>query len=534
METENTAMVNEGLPVAKKPPLLELTKRDTVFAVCALALTVFFSLFGLFDGVSLGYSLSSTAMLVMFFAYFAKDAKFSASAVVCGLLALASGAIRLCTTNGSVRFFGTVVGLLLSLVCFDGLVNGAAKGNRRTAGIFYSAVSTLGNVGLSVRSLFVGGTGKKRFGKALVGLLCAVPVLVVIIPLLISSDDAFRGMMSKIFSNTFSSFAKTIFGVLVCPFVISYGLSLKFGRVTERKKGRFAGVENVYLISFLSAISVCYLLYLFSQLAYFFSAFRGFLPDGEITYAQYARKGFFEMCVIAAINLLIVFVALLLAKKNGGKVCHAIKAIATFISVFSLIIIATAISKMVLYIGTYGMTVLRITTSAFMLFLSIVFISVILRIYLEKINVVKTALITAGCIVLTLGIANVNAVCARYNYESYKSGKLDRIDVQAMYNLGCEGVPYVVRLASDDDATVADKAERYLVQAYSYKYFDDVEDAEDFTVEALKSRRKDRGFAYFNLPKAAAYRSLYAYAEENPWFAEIYLDNFVEEDQLFF
>lgn len=517
----------------EKTPFL-LVKRDVAFATGALAVGLFTTLFGIFSGFALGYLLSSTLTIILFTVYFAKGAKFRFSPMICGLLALAHGAIFVCTTNNSVRFFGVIIGFLLSLVCFDGFVNGTVKGNRQTFGIFYSAASTIGNMGLALKSLFAGNTkNKKTIGKVFTGLICAVPVLIVVVPLLISSDDAFRGMMSNIFNNTFSFFLKTVFGALLTPFIISYGFSLKFGRAEKIKKSNFLGIENIYLISFLSAISVCYLLYLFSQLAYFFSAFKGFLPNGEITYAAYARKGFFEMCIIAVINLVIVFSALLLAKKEKDTVCRSIKAITTFISVFTLIIIATAISKMVLYIDTYGMTVLRVTTSAFMLFLSIVFISTILRIYLKKINIIKTALITAGSILVILGTVNVNAVCARYNYESYQTGKLNTIDIQQLYELEYEGIPYIIKLTSAKDVDLANEAQRYLAEAYLYDYFDNMIHAESFTAEELKANTKNKSFEHFNIPKAVAYESLYEYIESNPWFSSICQNYFQESEPIY-
>ena len=226
------------------------------------------------------------------------------------------------------------------------------------------------------------------------------------------------------------------------------------------------------------------------------------------------------MCVIAVINLIIVFLALLLAKKKKGKVCHSIKAIATFISLFTLIIIATAISKMVLYIDAYGMTVLRITTSAFMLFLSVVFISVILRIYIKKINIVKTALITAGFIILILGTVNVNGVCARYNYESYQTNRLKTIDTRALYNLGDEGIPYLIKLTEAEELDVAKDARRFLGRAYLFDYFDNMESVDGFTVEDLKANQRSKGFEYFNLPKARAYKCLYEYIESDPWIGQ--------------
>ncbi|MBQ8204133.1 MAG: DUF4173 domain-containing protein [Clostridia bacterium] len=512
---------NYNPPLYQPKPLFSLTKRDTVFAVCVVVACIFTAIFGIFGGFAFGYLLSVFLMSALFIIYLAKDGKASVLPILCGILAVLNSAVFICTTNGSVRFFSVVTSLLSALVFFDGFVNSSSKGNRETLGIFISAASTLENIDVAIKSLFSNENGsKKAIGKVLIGLLCALPVLAIVVPLLIASDDAFRGMMTNIFSNCISTILKTVFGVMLSVLVFTYGLSLKAGRVTKIKRGSFAGIENIYTISFLSTISVCYLLYLFSQLAYFFSAFKGFLPNGEITYAEYARKGFFEMCIIAVINLCLVFLALLLAKKENGKVCNTVKAITTFISVFTLLIIATAISKMVLYIDAYGMTVLRLTTSAFMLFLAITFISAILRIYTTKINIIKTALITAGCITLILGVTNVNAVCAKYNYEAYRLNKLETIDIEAIYDLGDEGIPYIVKLGASKDKDVAIEAQQYLAKAYLYDYFDNMESADFFLVEELRENQKDKGFERFSIPKSKAYDMLYKFIEKNPQFAD--------------
>lgn len=503
-------------------PLFELTKSDTVFSICAVIISIFTMIFGVFGGFEFGYMLSIVLMTALFIVYFAKSSKAHFFPIICGILSLGNSATFICTSNTSVRFFSVVVSFLLALVCFDGLINGTSKGNGGTLGIFYSAFSSVANIVASVKSLLSNGDNdKKAIAKALIGILCAVPVLIIVIPLLISSDYAFQGMMDNIFSNAFANIVKAIFGILLSIFVISYGFSLKKERVSKMKAVNITGLENAYTISFLSAISVCYLLYLFSQLAYFFSAFRGFLPFDHMTYSEYARKGFFEMCVIAVINLIIVFSALLFSKKHNGKVCHAIKAITTFISAFTMIIIATAISKMILYINEYGMTVLRLTTSAFMLFLAVVFISVILRIYTTKINIIKTALTTAGCILLVLGTCNVDTICAKYNYEGYMNNRLETIDVDALYSLGDEGIPYIVKLASCNRTDASYEAQEYLSRAYLYDYFDNMHGIENFTAEDLKQNRKTKSFEHFNLPEAKAYHSLYEFIEQNPDFSSI-------------
>ncbi len=499
--------------------LFPLGKGDIAFALCAVAVCVFTCICGLFGGMALGYLLSVVAFLVLFWCYFAKSGRVTPLSVVAALLVLGMGAVFLCTTNGSVRFFAGVLGFLLGLLGFDSLVRGKTIGNRQTLGGFYAAASSLDNLDIAVKSLFSNENGdKKAVGKVLIGLLCSLPVLAVVVPLLMSSDYAFRGLMDNLFSDALSTILKVAFGVMLAVPVTAYGFSLKYRRTATLKESRFTGIESVYLVSFLSVISLCYLLYLFSQLAYFFSAFRGFLPQGDITVSQYARKGFFEMCTIAVINLVLVLGTFLLAKKKEGKVSGAVKAVTTFIAGFTLVIIATAISKMVLYIDSFGMTVLRLTTSAFMVFLTVVFISVVLRIYLRRVNVVKTALFTAGLVVLVLGVGNVEAICARYNYEAYMHCQLETVDVQAMYELGDEGLPYVAKLTYCVDEAVSTPAKECLAEAYLYDYFEDMQTAEGITVEALRAREKNRGFTRFSLPRQAAYDTLYRYVQECPGF----------------
>lgn len=503
-------------------PLFELEKGDVSFAVFGLFSSIFAAVFGIFGGFALGYLISSVFMLMTVGIYLSRKGRIRFYAIICGIVALANAGVFITTTNVGVRFFAVVISFLLALVCYNGFTSEKIVGDRATIGIFYSAASTVGNVVLAVRSVFSKrGDNTKSFGKIMLGLACAIPVLIIVVPLLLSSDVAFSGMMKNIFGNSEDAIIvmfKALFGANISLLVIAYGFSLKAERFEKMKESKFKGIENVFVISFLSAISICYLLYLFSQLAYFFSAFKGFLPDENITYAEYARQGFFEMCKIAIINLIIVLCSVFLSKKQNGKICAGTKLLATFVAIFTLIIIATAISKMVLYIENYGMTIKRVSTSAFMLFLAIMFIAVILRIYIVKINILKTALLSAGIVVLLLGTVNINAVCAKYNYDAYKTGKLHAIDVQAMYDLGDEGIPYVTYLACSADRDVAFEAQRYLKKAYKYDYFYDTYTTTEFSVENFKKHQKDKGFERFSIPKKKAYDCLYKFIEKNPNF----------------
>jgi len=194
---DDTSLPKRELPQGSQSSLQQeklflLEKKDTVFAICTALSCIVTSAFGLFGGFSLGFALSCVLSITLFAVYFSGGCKVGTFPVACGVLALLLSSVFVCTTNGSVRFCSTIMIVLLSLVCFDGLLHGDAKGNRRTLEIFFTAVATINMIALAVKSLFSNENGnKKTVGKVLVGVLCAVPVLAIVVPLFLSSYDAF-------------------------------------------------------------------------------------------------------------------------------------------------------------------------------------------------------------------------------------------------------------------------------------------------------------------------------------------------------
>ena len=122
--------------------------------------------------------------------------------------------------------------------------------------------------------------------------------------------------------------------------------------------------------------------------------------------------------------------------------------------------------------------------------------------------------------VLILGTVNVNRVCAWYNYDSYMTGRLRSVDVEAIYNLGHEGIPYITNLADDVDPDVARAAKHYLAKAYLQDYFYGETETGNSTDANLQKREMNSEVSKFSLPRAKAYESLYEYLEKHPGFGE--------------
>lgn len=329
-------------------------------------------------------------------------------------------------------------------------------------------VLTFGRIHYGVFALFHkdapdGTMQKRKSGGVLLGFAIAVPFLLIIVPLLIESDAAFENLLSKI---TFTTVRELLFSVALggLLFLLLFGRALCIPREEQKQTTQEGNgeIEPVIVISFLSMIAAVYVIYLVSQFAYFFNGFAGILP-GSYSVAEYARRGFFEMSIVCAINLLIVFIGNLIVKKKEGKTPRSVTFLSLFLCVFSLLLAATVLSKIGLYIHSFGMTRLRILTSLFTILLAVVFIAVSIRLFKKNVPYMKIALVTATLLILFAAFADTDRLVAAYNIRAYQSGKLSAIDMETIRNLDSHAVvPYLTDLIHDNDPAVAEDAKTIL------------------------------------------------------------------------
>lgn len=496
-ETDSQPKVYNGFPMFIK---------DKTFTWLVAMLTVPFVVLTLWGGFNSGYTLSTVGFITIFTVYLAnKNIKFKLFPYICLILSLFSAVTFTYSSDFAVRFFLFFM-MMLSMFVWFSYLGGYDLSDDYTfvsallKGIFGSA---FGSMAKSLGSAFYSENKKKKgTGKIIAGVACAIPAMFIIVLLLRSSDAAFDGLLSKI-GSAFGNFGSLLFkinvGLLFFPFILSLGLGLAKNKREQRKWQIDGKMDKAFTISFLSAISLVYVTYLFSQLAYFFNAFKGLLPNG-ITYASYARRGFFEMSVIAAINFILISLACLLTKKKeNGKRSALLNSITVFIGVFTLLLIATALSKMILYIKSFGMTRLRILTSAFMVFLTILFIAVILRVFIKKIHVLKTGVIAATVILLILGFADVDKTVAEYNLYAYEQKYTENLDVEAIGNLGYGAVPTLYEIFEGDQY---DTSLRFAAREELYRKAEGIYDINNVNGQTEYSVKKNVGSFNVNEYKA--------------------------------
>ena len=312
------------------------------------------------------------------------------------------------------------------------------------------------------------GEGPKRgkgVGKALLGLVIALPFAAILVALLAGGDPAFKGMLDSI--DLGKAPQRLLSLLLAIPLFIIVFCRLFVMQSIERKRREESGkgLDPTVLMFFMLGICVVYAAYLFSQLAYFFNGFMGFLPDG-FTYAGYARKGFFELTAVSVINIILIILATALSRKKEGKLPPGIKLPSLFLCLFSLVLAATEIAKMKMYMDNFGLTLLRIYTTVFTVFLAAVFIALIIHLFARRFPYFKVAVVIGAALIITTSFVSADRLVAEYNVSAYKSGVLESVDVRTITWLGDAAVPSLLELAQDSDSEVANEAKENLYLRY--------------------------------------------------------------------
>ncbi len=291
-----------------------------------------------------------------------------------------------------------------------------------------------------------------------IGLLVTIPLTAVVAVLLSSADAGMESWLLRatdlITDNVMTTILELALGIPAAFWL--FGLA--YGALQRRKRpnpmpaesfyeellDRLRRIPNAGLYAGVTPICLLYLMYVVSQTGYFLSAFAGKLP-GDMIYSEYARRGFFELCVIAVINLVVILVLTGFAKKSGSTRPKLLTGYAAVLCLFTLFIIATALAKMALYIKAYGLTALRLYTAWFMVLLAVVFLVLLVRQFAKKLP--TSAILTVSFTVLfgLLCFSRPEALIAEYNITRYEAGTLKELDAAMLCTLSEDAYTVMAR-----------------------------------------------------------------------------------------
>ena len=128
---------------------------------------------------------------------------------------------------------------------------------------------------------------------------------------------------------------------------------------------------------------------------------------------------------------------------------------------------------MMMYIDDYGLTRLRVLTMVIMVFLGLTTIIISVWLFLPKLPYMKIIILSALTIGLAVFWVDVDTQVARYNVESYFSGKHKELDMSYLAKLGGGAIPYISRVAEEAPDGDAKMIANDLLR-YRPRYYDDI------------------------------------------------------------
>ncbi|MBN1427595.1 MAG: DUF4173 domain-containing protein [Anaerolineae bacterium] len=318
--------------------------------------------------------------------------------------------------------------------------------------------------------------GKQVIRRVAVGLLIAVPFLLVFTALFASADLVF----GKLIENAFKSIhLPDIFGhifltaFLAWPIIggLAYALTRKPGwqlfsnsdqaeagkkvdapedapqEIREPRRTIRSLLHPVESSTVLFSIDLLFLVFVAIQFAALFGG-EAFLRSQNLTYSEYARRGFFELLAVSLITLGLILVIDFITHREKGRQQVVFMLGSSLMISLTIIILVSAFQRMQLYEWAYGFTRLRVYPHVFMVWLAILMAALLITLLIRRVRLFATAALIA-CLgfVITLDILNPDVFIVRQNIQRYHNG--EKLDADYLGTLSEDAIPDLMPLLYD-------------------------------------------------------------------------------------
>lgn len=284
---------------------------------------------------------------------------------------------------------------------------------------------------------------------ALRGIATGAVVLVPFLLLFLSADAAFAGFADDLPLPSGSSLPGRV-GLLVVVLVAGLGLGLAARHppmAWESYPGRrlsFAewGIPLVLLNGlFLTFVAV--------QIAVLFGGHDQVLETEGLTYAEYARSGFWQLLAATALTFIVIGVVVAFAEVQGRRESVALRLLLGLLCALALVIVASALHRLGVYEDAFGLSRLRLLAETIALWLGgmllLTGVAVATRAALARTMTVAVVATAAG--LLAFSLSSPDRRIAERNIDRWQA--TGSIDESYLAGLSADAVPALVELSPE-------------------------------------------------------------------------------------
>ncbi|NED01134.1 DUF4173 domain-containing protein [Streptomyces sp. SID6648] len=434
----------DGVTARLRPPAPPLIRPAVLWSVLATAVVS-----ALFLGDGLGANLLIVAVPAALAAFFAARSAgrrlrpWTATWAVGGLALLAVPALR---DAGWPTFLAVVSAFALGSL--------ALHGSRSWLGVLIGSLGLFDSVvpGIiwGVRGIRARADGSRaRWGAGLRTTAVAVVLLVVFGTLFASADAAFADLLGDLMPDVSLGegpwriflFALGLAGALAAAYAAAAPVRWDGITVSPGKpRGRVEWALPLIVLNLLFAAFIAL------QLVVLLGGYEKVRAETGLDHAEYARQGFWQLLWATLLTLLVIALALRWAPRGGSRDRTLVRAVLGTLCVLTLVVVASALRRMDLYVDEYGLTRLRISVAAMELWLGVVLVLILAAGVFGARFLPRAIAVSAAAGVLAFGLLSPDGLIAEQNVQRFEARESGGIDIDYVKDLSADAVPALDRL----------------------------------------------------------------------------------------
>jgi hypothetical protein len=196
----------------------------------------------------------------------------------------------------------------------------------------------------------------------------------------------------------------------------------------------------------LALLDLLFILFVLVQLAVLFGGRDHVLETAGLTYAEYARQGFWQLLAASALTLAVVGGAVVLASTPGRAHRMLLRVLLGVLCLLTLVTLASALHRLHLYEDAFGLTRQRLAAEAFAVWLGGLFALLIAApmLRLRGRRLARVAVAGSALALLGFSLASPDRLIAERNVAHWR--ETGRIDVLYLRRLSADAVPVLATL----------------------------------------------------------------------------------------
>jgi hypothetical protein len=279
------------------------------------------------------------------------------------------------------------------------------------------------------------------------GGLLALPLILLFGSLFVAADAMFEHVVLEVLNIDFAELFCHLFTITCVTWVFGGILRERFlggtrsWSIQTPKKGISLGFTEVAVV--IGSVVFLSLAFVLTQFVYLFGGSSYVLGENALTVAEYARRGFFELVVVAGLSLPLLLMAEWILRKEDPAHERWFRLLAGAQLVLLLIIMASAMHRLYLYQMEFGLTQMRVYASTVLVWLAVVLLWFVLTVLRGRRDRFAFGAFTSGvALLLLLHFVNPDDLIVSTNVARYEEGK--ELDGKYIGTLSADAVPRLV------------------------------------------------------------------------------------------